>query len=93
MISIELIENQTGYDAVGEYIFRYWKRHLTDDVIVRIGKSFDGVSYDIRNEFASPYGINDIMFASDWWEGERFISLYGIKLVNDVDVIDGIYDK
>lgn len=32
MIDIVLKDGQTGYDAVGEYIRRYWNRNIIDTI-------------------------------------------------------------
>lgn len=66
MIDIILKDGQSGYDAVGEYIRRYWKHNITDTVIVSLGTSYDGNSYDIRKEIASPLYSDTIEFLYDW---------------------------
>lgn len=93
MIEIVLKEGQSGYDAVGEYIRRYWNHNITDTVIVSIGTSYDGHTYDLRKEVASPMNFNDIEFLYDWWEGEKFIKLVGIQSVDELDISGGIYMK
>ena len=93
MIEIELKNDQTGYDAIGKYVHRYWKHHIVDDVIVSLGTSYDGKVYKDRNEIASPLGFNDIEFLYDWWEGEKFIRLFGIISLDEISVRGGIYIK
>lgn len=93
MIDIVLKDGQSGYDAVGEYIRRYWNHNITDTVIVSIGTSYDGDTYDLRKEVASPLNFDDIEFLYDWWEGEKFIKLFGIKTISELDVSGGIYDE
>lgn len=93
MIAIKLKDGQTGYDAVGEYIRRYWKHNITDTVIVSMGISYDGNTYDLRNEVASPMNFDDIEFLYDWWEGEKYIKLFGIKTVSELDISGGIYTE
>lgn len=93
IIEIELKDGQSGYDAVGQYIRRYWKRNnIVDDVIVSIDTSYDGNTYNSYKEIASPRNYNDIEFLYDWWEGERFIKLRGIKSVNELEIYGGIYE-
>lgn len=91
MIDIELKAGQSGYDVVGEYIRRYWKHNIIDTVIVSISTSYDGNTYEARNEIASPYGSDNIEFLYDWWEGEKFIKLFGIVTINELDISGGIY--
>lgn len=92
MIEIKLEEGQSGYDVVGEYIRRYWHHNITDTVIVSIGLSHDdGNTYELRNEIASPMNFDDIEFLYDWWEGEKFIRLFGIKSVSKLAISGGIY--
>lgn len=92
MIDIVLKDGQSGYDAVGEYIRRYWNHNITDTVIVSIGTSYDGSAYDLRKEAAFPLNFDDIEFLYDWWEGEKFIKLFGIKAVGEFDISGVIYE-
>lgn len=93
MVEIKLKDRQTGYDAVGEYIRRYWKQHLCDTVIVSLATSYDGVKFDTLNEVASPYNFDDIEYLYDWWEGEKFIKLFGIKSIAEIEIDGGIYTE
>lgn len=94
MIDIRLNDGQSGYDAIGEYIRRYWEHNVVDTVIVSIGTSYDGVTYYLRNEVAdSSYNFNDIEFLYDWWEGEKYIKLFGIKSINEIHIDGGIYTE
>ena len=93
MIDIKLKDNQTGYDAVGEYILRYWEHNIQDTVVISMGISYDGDSYDLHKEIATPYGTNDVEFLYDWWEGEQFIKLFGIMSVSELDITGGIYTE
>lgn len=92
-IDIELKAGQSGYDVVGEYIRRYWKYNIPDTTIVSIGISYNGNAYEMHNEIADPCGVNDIEFLYDWWEGERFIKIFGIQSVRELDISGGIYTK
>lgn len=69
MVDIKLKNGQSGYDAVGEYIHRYWERNITTTVIVSLGVSYDGNSYELCKEVAYLNGSGDIEFLYDWWEG------------------------
>ena len=92
MIDIKLKEGQSGYDAVGEYIMRYWDHNASQEVvIVSIGTSYDGHTYNLINEVASPMDFCDIEYLYDWWEGEKFIRLYGIKAISKIAISDGVY--
>ena len=95
MISITLKDGQNGYDEVGRYIERFWDHNkMVDAVICRLATSFDGSSYETRNEVATPsFPGSDIEFLYDWWEGERFIKLLGIMSLSEVDVHGGLYDE
>lgn len=86
MTDIRLSDNQNGYDVIGEFIGMFWEQNGTQDVIVSIATSHDGILYDKTNEIASfdpEYGIE---FLNDWWEGENFIRFFGIIAVDDVIV-------
>lgn len=92
MIEIKLKNGQSGYDVIGEYIRRYWKHYnMTDTVVVSIGTSYDGKVYEHRNEVASPYNFDDIEFLYDWWEGEKFIRIFGIISLDGINISGGIY--
>lgn len=91
MVDIELKNKQSGYDAVGEYIQRYWDHNIADTVLVSIGISCDGELYELHKEIAFPCNLNDVEFLYDWWEGQKFIKLFGIKTINEVDIFGGIY--
>ena len=93
MIDIKLNDGQTGYDVVGEYIRRYWKHNFQDTVVCSIGISYDGNSYELLNEIAEPENFDDILFSYDWWEGQKYIKLYGIKAVDELDISGGIYTE
>lgn len=95
MVEFELQENQTGYDVIGEYIRRYWDHNVYEDVIVSIGVSYNGRTYTEYNEIASPYfeNSNFVEFLNDWWEGEKYIRLFGIKRVSAFDITGGIYEE
>lgn len=90
-IDIELKQGQSGYDAIGDYIRRYWDHHCSETVIVSLGVSYDGKKYDFLKEVASPYNYDDVEFLYDWWEGQRFLKLLGIKSVGEVNVTGGVY--
>lgn len=92
MIDIELKNGQTGYDIVGEYVRRYWEHNIYATVIISMGISYDGKTYDICKEIASPYNGDDVEFLYDWWEGEKFIKLFGIKAVDEIDISGGLYE-
>ena len=94
MIKIKLKSNENGYDAVSKYIFKYWKHYnYSDSVLVSLETSFDGQKYDKRNEVASPYNFSEIEFDFDWWEGEKYINILGIKYLNEINIDgEGIYE-
>ena len=93
MVEIELKNNQTGYNAIGEYIRRYWEHHIEDAVIVSMEISRDRKVYEHRNEVACPYNWNSIEYLNDWWESEKYIKLFGIKSIDELDVSGGIYTE
>lgn len=93
MIKLTLLNNQNGYDIIAEYIRRYWEHNITNDVVVSLATSYDDKKYIIRNEIASPYSIKDIEYLHDWWEGEKFIILLGIRDINALVINDGIYEE
>jgi len=93
MVDIKLEHGQNGYDVVGEYIRKYWKHNVEDTVIVSIGISYDGDTYELTKQVASPMGFDDVEFLYDWWEGEKFIKIFGIKSVGELDISGGLYEE
>jgi hypothetical protein len=91
MIDIKLKDGQTGYDIIAEYIRRYWHNNIYNTVIVSMETSYDGKEYDIRKEIACPYH-SGVEFLNDWWEGEKFIRLFGIKDIEEIDIFGGLYE-
>lgn len=85
----------TGYEAIGRYIRNYWRQFgYPVSVLVRLDVSFNGEDWFSLMEYASPSGFlgNDIEFDNDWWEGKRYIRLYGIKAIDLMEVEGGIYE-
>ena len=91
MVKIELKDGQSGYNAVANYIKRYWEHNVIDTVIISIELSNNGEKFEKHNEIASPIGFDDIEYLYDWWEGEKFINILGIKSINEIEVLDGVY--
>lgn len=93
-VIIKLKEGESAYDVVADYINRYWDHNnMVDSVIVHIGVSYNGVGYYISREVAVPGNFADIEFINDWWEGEKYIKIFGIKSINSIDVYGGVYEK
>ena len=90
MVSFILGAKDTGYDVVADRIMRYYKTHIPDTVIVSIGISYDGEKWEYMNEVAYPidYLNSNIEFLYDWWEGQKYIKLFGIESVSNLK-IDG----
>lgn len=92
MVNIKLKDGQSGYEVVEFFIRRYWEHNIIDTVIVSINMSRDGEIYEKSNEIAIPIIENDdIEFLFDWWEGEKYINILGIKSINEVEISGGIY--
>lgn len=92
MIMLELNDNQSGYDIVAEYVRRYWEHNTNDTVIVSLGISYDGNKYELVKEVAVPVGWDGVEFLYDWWEGEKYIKLFGIRSISEFDVSGGLYE-
>ena len=92
MIEIKLKDRQSGYDVVAEYIHRYWRNNIYNTVLVSMETSYDGKTYDVRKEIACPYNHDDVEYLNDWWEGEKFIRLFGIISLDGINISGGIYN-
>lgn len=92
-IDVTIEEGKTGYEAVAKYIRRFWDNEQSFcDTIVRLSTSYNNVEWRTFNTLAL-FDVDefDIIFDNDWWEGERFIRLYGIVSVDDLDISGGLY--
>lgn len=97
MTEIKLKNGETGYEAVARYIYRYWNHYgYTDSVLVKLAISYNGEDWEtLPVQIASPNdfrGDGGILFDVDWWEGEKYIRLYGIKFSDFFEVEGGIYE-
>lgn len=90
-VDIKLKDKQSGYDVIGGYIRRYWEHNVADTVICSIGTSHYGGIYSLHKEVATPTSDCNVEFLNDWWEGEKYIKLFGIKTVDELDISGGIY--
>lgn len=88
MIDIKLSVGLSGYDVIAEFIKQFWERNgnCVDTVIFSIGTSYDGHSYAIHNEIASPVNGDDVEFLYDWWEGEQYLRLGEIRSIDSFDL-------
>ena len=91
MKEIKLKNGQTGYDVIGEYIRRYWKHNIFDTAIISMSLSYNGQTYDSCKAVACPYD-GDIEYLHDWWEGEKYIRLFGITTIGELDISGGLYE-
>lgn len=82
--------DQSGYDAVGALIWNYYGYNPMDDLVIRIGISYNGKDYDIQNELVLTEN-GSFEFLNDWWEGQKFIRVYGIQSVLTFDISGGLY--
>lgn len=62
-------------------------------MIVSLATSYNDRKYIVHNEVASPRNANDIEYLYDWWEGEKFIILLGIRSIDTLVIKDGIYEE
>lgn len=80
-------QGETGYDAIAKLILKYWmESDFFDTVIVNVGTSYDGEDWTFTNEVAFPNEHTGICFLEDWWEGEKFVKLFGIKFLKDIKI-------
>lgn len=74
------------YETVANYIRSFWHSKYVCDVVCLIGTSWDGVNYCKTVEVAFPdENMIDVVFLNDWYEGEPFVRIFGIKCVDDIE--------
>lgn len=94
IVTIELKDGQTGYNAVEKYITRYCDHNAYETVVVSMAISYDGKNYNLVNDIAFPEGhFVGFEFLHDWWEGEKFIKILGIKGVSELEIHGGLYEE
>jgi hypothetical protein len=84
---IDLSKGQSGYDLVGEQLINHWKQTYYSTALVSLELSYNGKDYTKTNEVVSPLIDSDICeWLSDWWEGQEYIRILGIKNIDDIDL-------
>jgi hypothetical protein len=90
---IVLTDGQTGYDVIGEYIRRYWENVCCTTVLVSVCDSYDGKDFCHKSIIASPeFPDMTLEYEYDWWEGEKYIILHGIKDIHEIEITGGIFE-
>jgi len=92
MIELKLKPNENAYMIVDKLVRKYWECvREEDDVVVNVECSYDGQKWHGENQFGElpGYGDSEVLWLNDWWEGEPYIRIHGIKNLNELDVIGG----
>lgn len=93
MVKIVLEENQNGYDEVFKYIKRFLDKRKTFGMVVfTIDLSYDDKEY-FKNTELVDVEYDKVIYDNDWWEGEKYIKLFGIELLDNLDIEGGIYNE
>ena len=83
---IILQDGQSGYDVVAEYVLKYWDKTYYSTAIVSLETSYDGRKYDKVNEVVSSLDGDFNEFLHDWWEGQKFIKINGVKNIDEIEI-------
>ncbi len=87
-VDIVLKNGQSGYDAVGEYVEKYWEQNGYATAIVALETSYEGKEYRRYNEVVSPTeNCESFEFLHDWWEGQEYIKILGIRNLHEIELI------
>lgn len=94
-VLITLDDGQTGYDAVARYIHNYWQHNgdFCDTVVVQFEISYNGKDFSTEYDVVYPHDYYDVEFLNDWWEGQKYILLRGIRYLREFNVEGGIYSE
>ena len=97
MVKIVLEENKNGYAEVLKYIERFLdKEELMGTVAFTIATSYDDDDNDyikFKHTEIVDVDYDKVVWDNDWWEGEKYIKLFGIKLLSDLEIEGGIYNE
>lgn len=91
----DLCPGQDAYCIIANYVEKYWEHNAYEDVVVRLAISCDGKEWKYSNEIVLlDCNKKDwVVFENDWWEGQKYIKLLGIKGVSELNIAGGIYDN
>ena len=79
-----------AYTLIADCIRRFWKSKYVCDVVCLIGTSLDGANYCKTVEIASPdENYTGVEFLNDWYEGEPYVRVFGIKCVDEIEFTEG----
>lgn len=92
MIEFRLSDGENAYEAVGEYVRKYWEHETCEDTVVSMETSYDGIKWVHIVEIVEPEFFSEPIWLNDWWEGEKYIQLLGICGVSDLDIYGGLYE-
>lgn len=92
-VETKLKKDETGYGFVEKYVKRYWDMCVDCDVLVAIETSYNGVQWRYGNQTATTDDSGSVIWMRDWWEGELYIRVYGIKDISEVDVYGGLFEE
>ena len=88
MIEFELTEKQTGYEVIKDYFIRRFDLNLGtyEQYLVALELSYDNVRW---TRVTDRVQIDSMYFewGIDWYEGEKYIRLLGVKNIEDIDII------
>lgn len=80
-------ENIVNENELNDYVIKYCKNKMYDYCIVSIAKSYDLKHWDRFKAIAIPNVEDDtVTWLDDWYEGEDYIKILGIKLLDEIDV-------
>lgn len=85
-MKIKLINNEDGYDVVSNIIRKHADENFTDYYrceFLAFIKLYDDSQW-ITKEFFTHNG-DDVMWDTDWWEGQEEFELLGYTCVEDIE--------
>ena len=86
---IVLNDGQSGYDVVGDYVRDHWRKTYYSTAIVMMATSYDGKEYHQSHDVVSPFSdhndIDSMEFLHDWWEGQKYIKIFGVINIDDIE--------
>ena len=84
---IKVKDKETGYSAVKKYIEQYWNDTTWNTTIVEIEISYDNKNWDRIKEIVYPtYNCRDMEWLYDWWEGQTYINLIGMIVIDEINI-------
>ena len=87
MVECERIYGSDPYKAISDIVTKWADEHYYDDFIVKIATGHEPNELIIENQLLLFESLDEgFVWQTDWYEGERYVLLYGFTPVDFVEI-------